>query len=161
VPIGTAEYTKFWTLHQARDGGWKGILAVRSQLTLMGDNAPVFERVFAGGFRSLRGFAFRGVGPVDNGYYVGGNFSFLNTVEYQLPLMANERISFVAFCDHGTVERGVRITDYRVSLGVGMRLKVPALGPLPIALDFGFPVVRGPQDQKQVFSFYLGWIGGQ
>jgi outer membrane protein insertion porin family len=161
VPIGTAEFTKFWTLHQARDGGWKGILAHRTSLTVMGGDAPVFERVFGGGFRSLRGFAFRGVGPVQNGYYVGGDFAFLNTVEYQLPLVANDRISFVAFCDHGTVNRGVSLDDYRVSVGVGLRLRVPALGPLPIALDFGFPVRRAPQDQKQIFSFYLGWIGGQ
>jgi outer membrane protein insertion porin family len=161
VPIGTAEYTKFWTLHQARDGGWKGILAMRSQLTVMANNAPVFERIYAGGQRSIRGFNFRGVGPVENGYFTGGDFAFLNTIEYQLPLMANDRVAVVAFCDHGTVDRGVRLSDYRVSVGAGLRLRVPALGPLPIALDFGFPIRRAPQDQKQVFSFYLGWIGGQ
>jgi len=160
-PIGIAEYTKFWTVHQARDGGWKGVLAVRSQLTAMADNAPVFERVFAGGFRSLRGFQFRGVGPFDSGFHTGGTFSFLNTVEYQLPLVANERIRLVGFVDHGTVQNSVRIDDYRVAVGFGIRLQVPALGPLPIALDFGFPIVKNKNDVREVFSFYLGWIGGQ
>jgi outer membrane protein assembly factor BamA len=159
--IGTAEYTKFWTVHQARDGGWKGVLALRTQLTAMSDNAPVFERVYAGGFRSMRGFQFRGVGPVENGFFTGGTFSFLNTLEYQLPLVANERIRFVTFVDHGFVENGFRLDNYRVSVGAGLRLQIPALGPLPIALDFGFPVVRAPQDQREIFSFYLGWIGGQ
>ncbi len=159
--IGTAEYTKFWTVHQARDGGWKGVLALRSQLTAMADNAPVFERVFAGGFKSMRGFQFRGVGPFEGGYHTGGTFSFLNTLEYQLPLVANERIRFVTFCDHGTVNNRVSFDNYRVSLGVGLRIQVPALGPLPIALDFGFPVVRGASDRTEMFSFYLGWIGGQ
>lgn len=165
-PIGTANFTKFWTLHQARDGGWKGILASRTQLTLMADDAPVFERVFAGGFNSLRGFQFRGVGPVGYGplgsrFHTGGTFALLNTLEYQLPLVANERVSFVAFVDHGTVNDQVSMAEYRVSVGVGLRLKIPGMGPLPIALDFGFPVKQGQNDVKQVFSFYVGWIGGQ
>jgi outer membrane protein assembly complex protein YaeT len=160
-PVGTAEYTKFFTLHQARDGGWKGILALRSQLTVMGGNAPVFERIFAGGFRSLRGFEFRGVGPYNGGFHTGGSFAFLNTIEYQLPLVANERVAVVAFCDHGSVNNRVTLDDYRVAVGLGLRLRVPAMGPLPIALDFGVPLTRGPNDIKQVFSFYLGWIGGQ
>jgi outer membrane protein insertion porin family len=159
--IGTAEYTKFWTVHQARDGGWKGVFALRSQLAVMGDNAPVFERVFAGGFKSMRGFQFRGVGPTEGNYHTGGTFSFLNTLEYQLPLVANERIRFVTFCDHGTVNNRVSFDNYRVSVGVGLRIQVPALGPLPIALDFGFPVVKGAGDRTEMFSFYLGWIGGQ
>jgi hypothetical protein len=32
---------------------------------------------------------------------------------------------------------------------------------MPIALDFAFPIVKGPFDQKQIFSFYVGWFGGQ
>ena len=43
-------------------------------------NAPVFERFYAGGFRSLRGFGFRGVGPETNGFRVGGDFMLLNSI---------------------------------------------------------------------------------
>jgi outer membrane protein insertion porin family len=165
-PIGTAEFTKFWTVHQARDGGWKGVLAYRSSLTVMAENAPVFERVFAGGFRSIRGFQFRGVGPFNtgplgSGFHTGGTFAMLSTLEYQLPLMANERVSFVAFADWGTVNDQVELGDYRAAVGVGLRLKIPGMGPLPIALDFGFPVKQQRNDIKQLFSFYVGWIGGQ
>ena len=160
-PIGSAEITKFWTVHQARDGGWKGVLAARSQLSVTTTNAPVYERFFAGGFRSLRGFQFRGVGPFENTLNTGGSFAFLNTIEYQIPLVANEKLRFVTFVDHGTVDRNISLDNYRVSVGVGLRLQVAAFGPLPIALDFGFPVVKGRDDQKQIFSFYVGWIGGQ
>ncbi len=160
-PIGSAEITKFWTVHQARDGGWKGVLAARSQLSVTTTNAPVYERFFAGGFRSLRGFQFRGVGPYENTLNTGGSFAFLNTIEYQIPLVANEKLRFVTFVDHGTVDRNISLENYRVSVGVGLRLQVAAFGPLPIALDFGFPVVKGRDDQKQIFSFYVGWIGGQ
>ena len=160
-PIGTAEATKFWTVHQARDGGWKGVVAARTQVSATTSNAPVYERFFAGGFRSLRGFAFRGVGPFENTLNVGGSFAFLNTLEYQIPLVANEKLRFVTFVDHGTVDSRASFDNYRVAVGLGLRIQVPAFGPLPIALDFGFPVKQAPGDIKQVFSFYIGWIGGQ
>ena len=134
---------------------------MRSQLSVMSDNAPVYERIFAGGFRSLRAFQFRGVGPQENGYFTGGTFAFLNTVEYQLPLMANDRVSFVAFLDHGTVNNTVSLDNYRVAVGIGFRLRIPQMGPLPIALDFAVPLRQAPGDIKQLFSFYVGWIGGQ
>ena len=106
-------------------------------------------------------FAFRGVGPSENQLMTGGTFAFLNTVEYQMPLLANDKLFFVTFLDHGTVEKNVGIKDYRVSAGFGFRMAVPALGPLPIAIDFAFPLNRAAWDNRQVFSFYVGLFGGQ
>jgi outer membrane protein assembly complex protein YaeT len=161
-PIGTAEYTKFFSSPylQREDGSGKHVLAVRSQLQVAGSNAPVFERFYAGGFRSLRGFTFRGVGPIENGLHTGGTFSFLNTIEYQVPLLQNDKLFFVTFLDHGTVESDVSIRDYRVSAGFGFRVAVPALGPLPLAFDFAFPLNRAEGDNRQLFSFYVGLFGG-
>ena len=82
----------------------------------------------------------------------------LNSVEYQLPVVANDQIYLVAFLDSGTVEKSFAIHDYRVSAGVGARIVVPMLGQVPIALDFGFPLVRGPNDRTQMFSFYVGFF---
>ena len=124
-----------------------------------GADTPVYDRFYAGGFRSLRGFAFRGVGPEVEGYKTGGDFMLLNSLEYQIPLKADDKIYFVTFVDSGTVETSInKITDYRVSAGVGVRFVVPMLGPVPIALDFGFPIVKGPSDNSQVFSFWLGFF---
>lgn len=161
-PIGTAEFTQFFSSKylQREDGSGKHVVALRSQVALAGTNAPVFERFYAGGFRSLRGFTFRGVGPVENGLHTGGTFSFLNTIEYQIPVLQNDKLFFVTFLDHGTVEQTATIKDYRVSAGFGFRIAVPALGPLPIALDFAFPLNRMPGDNQQVFSFYVGLFGG-
>jgi outer membrane protein insertion porin family len=39
-----------------------------------------------------------------------------------------------------------------------LRIVVPMLGPVPIALDFGFPIVQAPFDNKQLFSFWLGFF---
>jgi outer membrane protein insertion porin family len=161
-PIGTAEYTKFFSseMLQREDGSGKHVVALRSQVQVAGSNAPVYERFYAGGFRSLRGFTFRGVGPTENGLHTGGTFSFLNTVEYQVPLLQNDKLFFVTFLDHGTVESDVSIRDYRVSAGFGFRVAVPALGPLPLAFDFAFPLNQAEGDNRQLFSFYVGLFGG-
>jgi outer membrane protein assembly complex protein YaeT len=161
-PIGTAEFTQFFSNKwlQREDGSGKHVLAFRSQVAVAGANAPVFERFYAGGFRSLRGFTFRGVGPSENNLHTGGTFSLLNTVEYQVPVLQNDKLFFVTFLDHGTVEQNVAIKDYRVSAGFGFRIAVPALGPLPIALDFAFPLNKTSTDDKQLFSFYVGLFGG-
>ena len=76
--------------------------------------------------------------------------------EYQVPVLANDMLYLVGFVDSGTVEQTAGIHDYRVSAGVGLRISVPMLGQVPIALDFGFPIVRGAEDRTQMFSFYVG-----
>ncbi len=155
-PILNAEGSRYFTLWQRPDGSGRHVLAARSQVSWAGNDAPVFERFFAGGFRSIRGFQFRGVGPSENGYMTGGQFMFLNSLEYQLPIRANDQLYLVGFLDSGTVESKFELKNYRVSAGVGLRITVPMLGPVPIALDFGFPLTRTATDQTQLFSFWFG-----
>ncbi len=159
-PLATAEYTHFWNTYSRLDGSGKHVLAFRSQASFAGNNAPVYERFYAGGFRSMRGFEFRGVGPHVAGFNVGGDFAFLNSVEYQIPIVPSDSLYFVAFVDSGTVERSVALRDYRVTAGVGLRISMPQLlGPVPLAIDFGFPLKEGPGDKRQVFSFWIGVFG--
>ncbi len=162
-PIGTVEATKFFSSDYLRrqDGSGKHVLAFRSQASFTSSDAPIYERFFAGGFRSFRGFSFRGVGPVENQLHIGGTFALLNTIEYQIPLNAKDSLFFVTFLDHGTVERSTTIKDYRASAGFGFRVQIPALGPVPVAFDFAFPLNRTPGDNTQVFAFYVGLFGGQ
>jgi outer membrane protein assembly complex protein YaeT len=155
-PIFNLELSRYFTLWQRPDGSGKHILALHSQFSYAYGDVPVYERFFAGGYNSMRGFEFRGVGPYVNGFNVGGNFQWLNSVEYQLPIRANDMLYMVGFIDSGTVERDIGILNYRVAAGVGLRIALPMLGPVPIALDFGFPIVTGPGDQRQLFSFWLG-----
>ena len=157
-PLFTGEASKYWTTYQRPDGSGRQVVAFRTQVGFAGSDTPVFERFYAGGFRSLRGFEFRGVGPFEDGLNVGGRFRWLNSVEYQVPVVASDRFYLVGFVDSGTVERSVEINNYRVTAGAGMRIQIPMLGPVPIALDFGFPIVKGPDDRRQVFSFWLGFF---
>lgn len=155
-PILNAELNSYLTTYQRKDGSGRHVLAYRGQIGWAGEDTPVYERFFAGGFRSIRGFQFRGVGPDTNGFKTGGQFMLLNSLEYQIPLLANEQMFLVGFVDSGTVESTVKLSEYRVSAGVGLRVVVPMLGPVPIALDLGFPIIKGESDQEQIFGFYLG-----
>jgi outer membrane protein insertion porin family len=90
---------------------------------------------------------------------VGGKFQWINSVEYMFPLMADDMIRGVLFCDFGTVEPDFEIhgRDFRVSPGFGLRLTIPAMGPAPIALDFACPVLHANGDHIQNFSFFVGY----
>jgi outer membrane protein assembly complex protein YaeT len=157
--LASIDASKYFTVWQRNDGSGRHVLALHTQFGWASAATPVYERYFAGGFRTLRGFAFRGVGPDVNGFKVGGDFLWLNSAEYQIPVKANDQIYFVTFVDSGTVETNIgHLTDYRVSAGFGVRFVVPMLGQVPIALDFGFPIVKGPNDQTQVFNFWMGFF---
>jgi len=45
------------------------------------------------------------------GFKPGGDFMFLNSIEYQVPVRANDDIFLVAFVDSGTVEQKVETED--------------------------------------------------
>ena len=149
--------SQYFTVRERADGLGKHIVQLYGQLAWSGDNTPIFERYYAGGYSSFRGFAFRGMSPIKSGVRVGGNFMALGTAEYMLPLTANDQIRAVAFTDFGTVEQDIGFDDFRVSAGVGLRLVIPAMGPAPIAFDFAWPIVDQKTDNRRMFSFYVGF----
>ncbi|MEE2640688.1 MAG: BamA/TamA family outer membrane protein, partial [Planctomycetota bacterium] len=156
---GDMEYRKYWLLTQRPDGSGKQTISHSTKLGVTGSQTPVFENYFAGGFSTMRGFDFRGASPVDNGVIVGGEFQFLNTLEYTFPITADDMFKGVLFCDYGTVEQSVTIDEdnFRVVPGFGFRINLPVggAGGAPLAFDFGFPVASAETDERRIFSFYM------
>lgn len=148
--------SQFFTLYSRPDGGGRHILTLNGQVGWTGSQTPIFERYFAGGFQTFRGFDFRGVGPEEFGVRVGGRFQALGTAEYRFPLLANEMLAGVVFTDFGTVEKSASLDEFRLTVGAGLRVTVPALGPVPLAFDWAFPVLEERNDDNRVFSFYVG-----
>lgn len=164
---GDYNFTRFTAEHQVFltvDKDFLGNKTVLSFKTLVSyipedkDDVPVFERFYLGG-RTFRGFSYRTVSP--KGYTpqgqltddpVGGTFAFVFSPEIEKPLW-KDVIAGVAFMDVGTVDNDVTFDNFRLSAGVGLRLYVEALGPVPLAFDFGFPIVKRFGDQERVFSF--------
>jgi outer membrane protein insertion porin family len=147
---------QYFTLYNRPDGGGRHILSLGGQAGWTGDDTPIFENYFAGGFQTFRGFAFRGVGPEQFDVRVGGQFLALGSVEYMFPLLVNESIQAVTFTDFGTVEEDISLDQFRVSVGAGLRVSVPALGPVPLAFDWAVPIIDEDTDDRRIFSFYVG-----
>ncbi len=147
---------QYFTMHNRPDGTGRHVLTVAGNLGVSGNDTPTFERYFAGGFQSFRGFAYRGVTPREIGFTTGGTFQALGTVEYRIPVTADDMINVVAFSDFGTVDDSVSLSKFRTSVGFGFRVVIPAMGPVPLAFDFAFPVLAEDDDQQRIFSFYVG-----
>jgi outer membrane protein assembly factor BamA len=133
------------------------ILALHGDVAYISGDAPFYERLYGGGLGSIRGFRFRGVtprsGPDDD--RVGGNFSATGSAEVSFPLFA-ESLRGVVFTDVGTVESDFEIGTIRSSVGAGIRLNLPILGQVPVAIDFAFPLTKDGNDETQIISFSLG-----
>lgn len=113
----------------------------------------IFERFYAGGAESFRGFEFRGVSPHDNGEPVGGKSLFIGTVEYAVPLYGDS-FQLVWFTDFGSVNDSYfPLADFRVSAGVGFRFSVPQLGRQPVSLNFAVPLIKQSDDETEFLSF--------
>jgi len=159
-PRADFDVRKYFLLRQHPDGTGRHVLSLSSRLAWSGSNTPIYEHFYAGGFSTIRGFEFRGITPRKYGVGVGGEFSLVNSTEYLFPITADDMLRAVAFCDTGTIQPTIDHWDqrYRVAVGFGLRITIPAMGPAPIALDFAFPLVQQPGDQTQVFSFFVGWM---
>ncbi len=154
------EYRRYWLLAERADGSGKQTLSFSTQTGYSGDETPIYENFFAGGYATIRGFQFRGASPVESGIEVGGRFQWLNTVEYMFPITADDAFRGVGFVDFGTVEPTSQLSSqsYRVAPGLGLRVALPMLGPAPLAFDFAYPVAKADTDQVQIFSFYMSMV---
>lgn len=154
-------YTIYHTVY--RDAlNRKHILAGRAKFGQIFGDAPTFERFYGGGIGSIRGFEFRGISP--RGTYpngrphddpIGGDMMFFLGGEYTFPIVS-DTLRGVVFLDSGTVESDFDLTTYRVSTGFGVRWKIPLLGPVPMSLNIGIPLIKDENDDTEVFSFTIG-----
>lgn len=147
---------RYWTVTEDALGR-RSVFNVRGRLGLALNDPPIFERFYAGGQGTIRGFNYRGVGPFERGEPVGGDFLALLGAEYEFPIVG-QNFRGVVFLDSGTVEADTEITTYRISPGFGLRFNVDMLGaPVPFALDFGFPLATGDDDETENISFSIAW----
>ena len=135
------------------------------------DEIPYTERFFTGGSNNLRGFALRGAGARGSDvlgfptrFAAGGESYISGTLEWLYPLYSViqpgtyrpiETLRGVLFLDWGVLGEEafqIDLEDTRASVGFGIGLAHP----LPIQLNFGFPIRRFEGDERQTFSFSIG-----
>ena len=156
------DYRKYFLLKEHPDQTNRHVLSVLSHVGWTGNDTPAYDRFFLGGSTTMRGFRYRGASVRESQYQqvVGGNFLLYGSLEYLFPITANDQFRGLIFCDAGTSQP--RLDDWtqkmRVAPGFGFRIAIPQLGPAPLALDFAFPVVKEDLDDKEIFSFTMGFF---
>ncbi len=136
------------------------ILAARLRLGFAdpfagGKEVPLFERFFAGGAASVRGYGRHRLGPLSTADDpIGGRSLLEGSLELRRPLF--EKIGGALFLDFGQVSKrsfDVPIDDLRFALGFGVSYTT-AVGPL--RLDLGFPLDPPRGDQPWQVHFSIG-----
>ena len=157
-PKVSLEGRTHFTTGSRADGSGKRVLTMRGFVGATGQDTPLYEKFFAGDFRSMRGFAYRGVGPYVYNANIGGVLTMIGSVEWQFPWTANDKLQQVIFADFGTVENDYTLETFRLAVGTGARIYLPQqmFGPLPLAFDIAVPVVKGPDDRERLFTFFIG-----
>jgi outer membrane protein insertion porin family len=109
----------------------------------------------------IRGFENRGIGPVDGGDHVGGNYlaSLSLRSTFPNPIPENLRANTIIFFDAANVwgvDYSNNISDsnkIRTSVGVGLDIMSP-FG--PVSFSYAVPLSSSSTDKKQNFLFNIG-----
>jgi len=120
------------------------------------DEVPVFDRFYAGGLGTVRGYNYRRVGPIENGGAVGGETLAVVNLEYNVPIPRLDAFKAAFFVDAGQVNAdsfNVNFGDFAVSVGPGIKVKTP-IG--PVAIYYGLPIVnKDTEDENGRIEFSL------
>ncbi|MEO6280136.1 BamA/TamA family outer membrane protein [Roseateles sp.] len=133
-------------------GGWFGSARVEVAQVLVRESVGVPEKLLflAGGDESVRGYAYRSLGPVENGLTVGGRVMATGSLEIARPIIASFPALWGAvFVDAGNAAS--RWQEFRPVLGygAGVRFRSP-VGPLRV------DVARAQETGKWRLHFSVG-----
>ncbi len=154
-------YVPLWFSHVLSLKGWASVVDTHSDA----ERVPLFDRLFLGGARTLRGFKYRKVGPKDEtGEPIGGQSAWYTMVEYTIPIV--DKVRFATFYDIGMVyldsysfsvgEDDFQTGDYNSDWGIGIRLDFPGF---PLHLDYAWPLETDELNDRNSgrFQFTIGY----
>jgi len=148
-------YTEYLTFHKKHQLEFQARLSTSDAFgsTSM---TPAYDRFFAGGLGTIRGFGYRRVGPHSNGEAIGGQTMAIVNLDYTFPLPYLDAFRGVVFTDAGNVSPdsyNIDFGNFAASVGPGIKVKTP-IGPL--AFYYGYPVVNADEQNKHGrFEFSL------
>jgi outer membrane protein insertion porin family len=123
---------------------------------------PFFERFYAGGAHSVRGYRANSLGPRENNVNLGGDFRVIGGAELIFPPPfgeeENSTVRMSLFWDIGNVFNGIEYynaSELRQSTGLGLIWLSP-IGPLSFSV--ARPLNDQPGDSTESFQFTLGTL---
>ncbi|MCH2112471.1 MAG: BamA/TamA family outer membrane protein [Planctomycetes bacterium] len=158
-PIAKDDYGRSWVV------ATKGRVQYAHETGGLG-GVPFPERFHLGGHGSVRGFDYRGIGPREGGFALGGEATWNTSLELRFPVMSSkvsgaidemEYVRGAFWLDAGSV--GESLSDFgktRIAAGFGIRVRIPFMPQLPLSFDFGWPLEQEDWDDTSVFAFSLG-----
>lgn len=138
--------TWYWPITE--DKRWVFSLKTREGwMTEFGDSdwVPLQDRFYAGGSTTVRGYDNRDIGPwqreftfFGDTFATGGDIRLITNLEVKYEV--TEILRLYTFFDAGGVwdDSDFNLGDMRYSLGLGLGVTVPGMG--PIRVDYGFPL---------------------
>jgi outer membrane protein insertion porin family len=113
------------------------------------DSLPIYERFFAGGAYTIRGYQERKIGPIDpiSKDPLGGESMLIGNIEYTYPVF--NFLKLAVFYDIGNVWSkldDIGAGGFKKSFGFGVRIKTP-IG--PVMLDYGIPFDKEPGEEQR------------
>ena len=175
---GDNEYYRLGANHRHYFSPWRGYVSgeswAKQHVFMVGaraetidgfgsnDYVPIYNRMFLGGPKSIRGIEYRYVSPyikeAKGGDYIpwGGQTLFCMNFEYTVPVVKMVRLA--VFSDLGCVGEDDFDLDFSDNfawtVGIGVRLDIPMF---PIRLDFATPIEKPDNCEEEVFSFTVGY----
>ena len=154
LDANVSQFFPLWFDHVFNLRGWI------STVDYYGDSerVPIFDRLFLGGPRTLRGFKFRQVGPKDStGEPVGGYTAWYASAEYTIPLA--KMVRFAGFYDIGMVydeSYSIDWNNYNSDVGIGLRFDIPGF---PLRFDYAWPLETDEFNDRSSgrFQFSIGY----
>ena len=151
-------YKQWWTLPWGRH-----VLSLRGRYETVdaySGDLPIYDRLFLGGPRTVRGAEYRDIGPKlfrgGDHAAIGGKSMLLITPEYTIPVF--KAVRFAVFSDIGSLsedEFAADFSDIYMSVGCGIRIDIPGF---PIRLDFAKAISEDDDyTDDEVFSFMIGF----
>ena len=125
---------------------------------------PIYEKLFLGGPRTVRGVKYRDIGPKafdapgqsDHHVPIGGQTMVLGSAEYTIPVFKAVRLA--AFVDAGSLGEdafGGSMSSFSASAGIGFRIDIPGF---LIRFDIAKPFKDDDRyTDDEVFSFSIGF----
>jgi len=144
--------SSYYALDEAKRFILAGRVSAGSILAPSVEAVPASRRFIAGGGGSIRGYAYRNVGPRVNGEVAGGRS--IIELSGEVRVKVTETIGIVGFVDAGNAYED-SVPDFseelKVGVGAGLRYFTP-IGPLRV--DAAIPL--DPEQDDPDFALYVG-----
>ncbi len=162
LELGDADGTLIkWTNHAewhrpiSRHWGWVS----RGQFGLMPYDAQdvgISDRFQSGGLDTIRGFEYRGIGPVDDrneDLHIGG--STMTALQNEIRYIYNKSVEFPLFLDVGTLDdSALKFSTPNATAGLGIRMKLPGTEQRAY-LYYGEQLLSEDTDEQRSLHFGL------